>query len=776
MNSYIENVNLFNVSMGSYAKEAGEYAERVGDIMGIDPGEWMRNQGLFMTLATGFGVVSDRAYTMSKNLTQLGYDISSFFNIPYEDAMQKLQSGLAGELEPLRRLGYDLSQARLQQEAYTLGITKKLSAMTQAEKAELRYHAIMTQVTTSHGDMARTLEAPANQLRILTAQINQAARALGSVFIPALNAILPYAIAITKVIRVLAETIASLFGFEMPEVDYSGVGNLASGAEDASGALGDAAENAKKLQKYTMGFDELNVIDTSAGSSGGETGLGGTGFDFELPEYDFLGGAVNSKINTIVEEMKAWLGITGEINSWADLFNTRLGEILITVGAIGGGILLWKVSTGFITSIAAVKDALKTLGKDATKGFTITGGVVLALTGITLETNGILGAIRDGLDGLDFGNIILGGGSITVGGAMIGKALGSAILGGAIGGIVAGVPAFFVGIYDACKNGLSWLSGVLIPAGATAAGAGIGAIIGSLGGPIGTGVGALIGLAVGLITDGIIAICQNWEEIVAFFAQLWNDIKEGAVALWNGIVDVFSGIGAWFNNTVIQPVVGFFTGMWDGLKNGAADAWEGIKNVFSTVAEFFGNIFTEAWTKVKEVFSKGGKVFDGIKDGIITAFKAVVNTLIKGINTVVAIPFNGLNTVLNTIQNVEFLDIRPFGWLSWRAPIPQIPMLAGGGMPDTGQMFIAREAGPELVGSIGRRTAVVNNDQIVEGISHGVSAANTESNMLLREQNSLLRAMLEKETGVYLDGKTITKSVERHQRERGRVLVTGGAY
>lgn len=106
---YIENLNLFNVSIGQYAAEAQKYAEQVAEIMGIDPSEWMRNQGVFNTIITGFGVASDKAYLMSKNLTQLGYDISSFYNISFEDAMTKLQSGISGELEPLRRLGYDLS-------------------------------------------------------------------------------------------------------------------------------------------------------------------------------------------------------------------------------------------------------------------------------------------------------------------------------------------------------------------------------------------------------------------------------------------------------------------------------------------------------------------------------------------------------------------------------------------------------------------------------------------------------------------------------------------
>lgn len=241
---YIENLNLFNVSIGQYAAEAQKYAEQVAEIMGIDPSEWMRNQGVFNTIITGFGVASDKAYLMSKNLTQLGYDISSFYNISFEDAMTKLQSGISGELEPLRRLGYDLSVARLQQEALNLGITKSVSAMTQAEKSQLRYYAIMTQVTTAQGDMARTLNAPANQIRILNAQITQCARALGNIFIPALNAVLPYAIALAKVIRLLANTIASFFGFKLPEVDYSGisagssaVGDLADNADNATGGL-----------------------------------------------------------------------------------------------------------------------------------------------------------------------------------------------------------------------------------------------------------------------------------------------------------------------------------------------------------------------------------------------------------------------------------------------------------------------------------------------------------------------------------------------------------
>lgn len=125
--------------------------------MGIDPADWMRNQGIFQTLTTGFGVSAAKAEIMSKNLTQLGYDLSSFFNIAVGDAMQKLQSGISGELEPLRRLGYDLSQTRLKAIALQNGIKQSFNKMNQAQKSQLRYVAIMQQVTTAQGDMARTL-------------------------------------------------------------------------------------------------------------------------------------------------------------------------------------------------------------------------------------------------------------------------------------------------------------------------------------------------------------------------------------------------------------------------------------------------------------------------------------------------------------------------------------------------------------------------------------------------------------------------------------------
>ena len=906
-NDYVESVNLFTVSLGAYADEAKIYAETVSDAMGIDSGEWMESQGIFMTLATGFGVASDRAYTMSKNLTQLGYDLSSFFNLDIEDAMQKLQSGLSGELEPLRRIGYDLSQAKLEATALELGIDKAVSSMTQAEKAQLRYYAIMTQVTVAQGDMARTLDSPANQLRVLTAQVNMAAREIGNIFIPALNAVLPYVIATTKVIRVLANNIASLFGYEMPEVDYSGVNAMSGAAEGTSEALDEASENAKKLKSYMLGFDELNVINpnTDSGASEDTSGM----FDFALPEYDFMAGLVESKVNIIVEEMKEWLGITEDIDSWSKLLDTRLGDILKTVGAIGKALFVWK----FASTTADIITALQKILSSPVHSIAISA--TLILTGIVLAVNGMEDAVANGLDGFNFGEIV-GGNLLTIGGsALLGSKLatwistafeGSAVaeaiakvganLGlksaGAAGGaifsaiaaIVVGIPTYIVGIYDAIVEGIDWLNSALIGVGATLAGAGIGAIIGMLGGPIGAGIGALIGLAVGLVTDLIILIVQKWEEIsawfgevgkwfntnviqpiVGFFKGLWESVAGFFVNLWNGIVNVWNTVANWFNTKVIKPVVGFFStateiigqffegcwliiravwlivstwfnenviipvveffrGLWNTVASFFKQLWEGIKSIWKSVATWFNtyvttpvvgffkgvwtsvaSFFTQLWVHIQTVWSNVttwfndtiivpvktafriaceeiGKFFTnlwlGIRQGVASAMNGVIGGIESAINWVIG----GINGLIGGFDKIVqwAADVLGEDWGGMtlvkevRFSRITVPTYATGGFPEQGQMFIANEAGPELVGNIGRRTAVANENQIIGGIANGVAVANEEQNVLLREQNTLLRALLEKDSGVYLDGRDITHSVEKHQRERGRVVITGG--
>lgn len=313
---------------------------------------------------------------------------------------------------------YDLSVARLQEEALALGIEKKVSAMTQAEKSQLRYYAIMTQVTTAQGDMARTLNAPANQLRVLQAQVTQCARALGNIFIPALNAVLPYAIALAKIVRMLANSIASLFGFKLPEVNYSGisagasaVGDLADNAGDASDGLGKAGKAAKKLKNALLGIDELNVLskdDSSSGSgSGSGAGIGGGDLGIDLPTYDFLGDAITSKVDEIVQMIKdAMWEITAVISG----FLLAIGTILVVTGAnIPLGLGLMAVgAVGLAASVMANWNGMsERLAKVLTLVTGVLGGFLLAI-GAFLVFSGV--------------NVPLGAGLMVAGAAALGTA------------------------------------------------------------------------------------------------------------------------------------------------------------------------------------------------------------------------------------------------------------------------------------------------------------------------------------------------------------------
>ena len=525
---YTETMNLFTVSMGQYAKSAYDYAQIVSEAMGIDPKEWMQHQGVFMTLTKGFGVAGDRADKMSQQLTQLGYDLSSFFNISAEDAMTKLESGIAGELEPLRRLGYDLSQAKLEATALALGIDKTVSSMTQAEKAELRYYAIMTQVTDAHQDMSRTLNAPANQLRVLSAQVTLLGRTLGNFFIPLLNEVLPYAIACVKVLREALTLTMGWLGIELSDVDF-GSDSLTSATEDIVTNLEDSQEEAKKLKSYMLGFDELNVLNADDGTDN----LYGTGFNFELPTYDFITDGVVSRADALLEDAK---------------------EILATVGAIGTGFAAWVISTKFIK---ALKELKKLTGKKINWG-NLMSGAALFLQDLTtmkeyLEDFAENGGTFETVTG------ILSTFAGMVGDVMI--ALGKVEVGGALK-VVEGIGQVVSEIAKMSKEGVNAEGLLDVCNGLTNIVIGIGAL---------TKNWKLMG--VGMTLQGLTTII---DEI----AENWEAIKKGD---WSGVDKAALVIGA------IELVAGIVTalGVFNKVKSGVdtAKAAKSIGDVGNTVTE-----------------------------------------------------------------------------------------------------------------------------------------------------------------------------------------------
>jgi len=207
---------------------------------------------------------------------------------------------------------------------------------------------------------------------------------------------------------------------------------------------------------------------------------------------------------------------------------------------------------------------------------------------------------------------------------------------------------------------------------------------------------------------------------------------------------------------VIAPIRQFFTGLWDGLRNGVQSAVDSIRNIFSTVVTWISS----------NVVAPIGQFFTGLWNGIRNGVGGMVSGVVNALNTMirgVLAPLNALISGLNLIPGVSIST------LSFQI---SAPAFATGGFPEAGQMFLAREAGPELVGQIGSRNAVVNNDQIVESVSSGVYMAVREA----IKNNSVGGKNAPTEVKLYLDGKQITMAVERHQRERGLNLLGGFTY
>ena len=648
-NDFYEATDLFHNAMGNLSGEADTLISKMQDLLGVDPTKAMTYMATMQSLGTSFGLTSDKAYVLSKNLTQLAYDEGSYWNKNVAETFTAMSSAISGEIEPIRRLGVDLSQARLQQELLALGFNKQVSSLSQADKAVLRYIAIMKQTANVQGNLAQTIQSPANQIKILKAQLDMLAKSVGSLLYPALKSILPPLIAAVQLIREFVEWVAKLMGVKVVFTDFTKSADSVGGIGDAMDDTADSTKKAAKaLKDYTMGFDELNIIDPTQGSSGsgGGASAGNILGDVDLSGYDMF-----KQYNE-------------EFAKQIDAIKQKIKSMLPLIATVATAFAAWKL-TNLITDIV---DAISKM--NALKSIVL--GLGVFTVGIVVEITGIKDAIENGVNGENFAEIVLGALIGTTGAAILGKGIAQfivtgfgntavgaaikaaggstagAIIGAAVGGIVTGIPMFVTGVYDAVKNGLNTLNGILIPLGSTMTGAGIGAIIGSLGGPIGTGIGALIGLIVGAMTDVGIAIYQNWDKITSQLDKMSAEFKQ-----W------FVGVGEWWNEK------------WEGFKTNFQTAWEslpgfvqhpiqaldqasaGLKQWFVGVGEWWN----QKWSGFKTNWDKSwNSLVDTIKNlpqKFLDYGKNIVEGLIKGIN-------NGIETAKKTVGGLAKAIIDKF--------------------------------------------------------------------------------------------------------------------
>lgn len=335
-NDFYEATDLFHNAMGNLSGEADTLISKMQGLLGVDPTKAMTYMATIQSLGTSFGLASDKAYVLSKNLTQLAYDEGSYWNKDVAETFTAMSSAISGEIEPIRRLGVDLSQARLQQELLALGFNKQVSSLSQADKAVLRYIAIMKQTANVQGNLAQTIQSPANQIKILKAQLDMLAKSVGSLLYPALKSILPPLIAAVQLIREFVEWVAKLMGVKVVFTDFTKSADSVGGIGDAMDETTDSTKKAAKaLKDYTMGFDELNIIDPTQGSSGsgGGTSAGNILGDVDLSGYDMFKNYVGTSIDEIKEKVKKLLpiiaGVAAGFAAWkiADFLFNQLNNV-----------------------------------------------------------------------------------------------------------------------------------------------------------------------------------------------------------------------------------------------------------------------------------------------------------------------------------------------------------------------------------------------------------------------------------------------------------------
>lgn len=641
-NDYIENVNLFQVSMGEFYDEAFAYAEILNDRLGIDPSEWMRAQGVFMSMANGFGLARQQAYDLSEGLTELAYDLSSLYNEDVSESILRLQSALSGEIEPIRRLGISISQATLQEYALAHGIDESVISMTEQEKALLRSLVLMEGAGRigAIGDFAKTLESPANALRVLRQQITQLGRAIGTALLPIIIQIIPWVQAFVEVLTDAIKALATFLGFTMPEWETSDwATGITDGALDAEDAIGGATSAAKEMRKALLGIDELTILEPSnAGGSGGVSGGSGWASDLEIPNIWDKNAII--EIQTKADELKkvleevlydyvlpigtalaAWK-IAKTLSPELKALNALLSGLMIYTGIsliidgitevlFGDGLTWESILNGGAGGLLAGAGVGSLLAKKI--GLTWTGGMLvggLVGLGLTLTVMSIIAQIKDGLN---LGNTMLN----AIGAALAGGALGGYFAfrknlnpaQGVIGGLTAGIGISLLisSIISIAKDGLNIVNGIMGAIGGALAGFGIGMIFG---GGAGAAIGLVIGVGVSFVIEGITA-----------------QIGGGAPSLSGGIMTILGSALAGAGIGSLVPVVGTAAGAVIGFGVGVVLEIIGIKEAAKVAYEASEDfqIMQDILDRCTDASSRTSSAMDSLKNEIADLDATVAN-------------------------------------------------------------------------------------------------------------------------------------------------------
>lgn len=470
---YLENINLYQVAFDGNYKSADKFIGKMTEMYGLDESWLTRTVGIFKQLSNAMNVSTETGEKLSTLLTQMSLDISSLYNVDMERASSVLQSAMAGQTKPIRGLtGGDITQSTLQTTLDTMGIERAVSELSFAEKRLLIVISLTQQLNESIGDMGRTIESPANQMRVLNSQWERFSRALGNVFLPVVTEILPYLNATMMVLTEIINLVAGLFGYNEDDFDYfAGTSDSAIELEES---LNGASASAEKLKRGLRGFDKLNVINTPTSASSSIGGIDSDildAFNSAFDDYQNKLDDVQMKATKIRDAILDWLGFSDGTYKNLKLIAGVLGLIVGfkllkgLTGLITGTSKLGKLlgTGGLYKTLKKLIEPIKVLGaKDGLAYILLNikdniinllpfikrlGGAFSVLDGGV----GILNQFKDASDGLDTstGKVALNVTEIVGGGALIGSTFGP--VGAIIGALAGGFISLGIAIYGSHK-------------------------------------------------------------------------------------------------------------------------------------------------------------------------------------------------------------------------------------------------------------------------------------------------------------------------------------
>lgn len=710
-NDFYEATDLFHNAMGNLSGEADTLISKMQGLLGVDPTKAMTYMATIQSLGTSFGLASDKAYILSKNLTQLAYDEGSYWNKDVAETFTAMSSAISGEIEPIRRLGIDLSQARLQQELLALGFNKQVSSLSQADKAVLRYIAIMKQTANVQGNLAQTIQSPANQIKILKAQLDMLAKSVGSLLYPAMKSILPPLIAAVQLIREFVQWVAKLMGVKVVFTDFTKSADSVGGIGDAMDDTADSTKKAAKaLKDYTMGFDELNIIDPTQGSSGSGSGASAGNIlgDVDLSGYDMF-----KQYNE-------------EFAKQIDAIKQKIKDMLPIIGAVTAALALWKI-VDFLTDVATAISKMTDLQKLAlsiatvvieaslvfsfAKGYASTGNPLELLGEVVSAAFGSFVLWRTmGADGITLGMGIAFVASLA--GLTYALGTGEANLGDASTWIQAALTTAFgsitgitlltnLGVATGTAATLSiGLAGLITFAGITFSlgeklkefpvlDTIIAALMGIFGGVAGAGVALLVGaslpvagavaaagVGIGLVlhwagikwgakesgekTDAAAEADIKMHYVENVFEQRIEAIKQIIVTKWNAAIDfmtslpgkvgnIINSIGEWFSS--LPEKIGYALGFAVGK-----------------IGEWVGNMVVTVTTEVPKIVSSVVKFFEELPGNIWTAILKALDVISKWRERMIAFVVIEVPKIISSIVG-EFKklpdELRKLGKFIW---------------------------------------------------------------------------------------------------------------